>query len=457
MILFIVGATIAAAALFKGMLCLVSTHDDDGRDDFAPARAPQAERAVVHGLPPAPSTPPAPSPESLPQVFVRLAATSLGIGLGVVGVLVVSVLPLILLGIGAPLFIGIAPLAIAIATGVYLFKRFTGEPIRHEQGPHAHEDSFANGPHRLRRDRRPSSWAAPIMTTLGILLAIFLVGGYFTVSVRRSEPGRDHRAEAASSTTRRPSQQTPPDRPAEVAPAAAVDVDSSGNITLSQKSSSVKRLDREASVTAGPAAFPASAAAASSEETAPADAEAGYFESTSDDKAALRALRRPPKQFKRIDPAEEGHHVVIDPDNRLLMFHTGVSTYLVEADPRADLDEADLQQLRRVAKLVASAVSLETGTRTGTWTPSLEWIAKDIVTKRQVTDTPSKGIALKEVTLVADISQNRIEQAHETFLRYRNRIRTLHLAETYLGAIMILGGAAIFLRFGTGRRLVDVG
>lgn len=136
----------------------------------------------------------------------------------------------------------------------------------------------------------------------------------------------------------------------------------------------------------------------------------------------------------------------------------------------SQLADADLELLNRISQFLVLALESTTSVIADDWSPGVNWVARDMVTYRQVqkdsgsSPESSKAVttslgeattpsaAVYRVRMDVELSPERLDYLYKRFSDDRSQARSVMLAKLYAGAVMMLGGMAIFMRLGTGRR-----
>jgi hypothetical protein len=92
------------------------------------------------------------------------------------------------------------------------------------------------------------------------------------------------------------------------------------------------------------------------------------------------------------------------------------------------------------------------------WVPGELWtqknFARSIVYRQIPSKTPGVNLSTAEVT-VDPLDERKIEQVFAEFVNDRVAGRSLSLLKGFAGTVLVLGGASVFLRLGTGRTLTS--
>ncbi|MBY0587603.1 hypothetical protein K2X85_10520 [bacterium] len=111
-------------------------------------------------------------------------------------------------------------------------------------------------------------------------------------------------------------------------------------------------------------------------------------------------------------------------------------------------------------RLVAEAIRAGRPVEMANWVPSSEWTRQNFAKDIRLEKVPSRtsGVTLLEARAdFPSLDEKRIEQVYHEFINDQVAGRSLALMKIFAGSVLVLGGASVFLRLGTGRQLVPAG
>lgn len=112
--------------------------------------------------------------------------------------------------------------------------------------------------------------------------------------------------------------------------------------------------------------------------------------------------------------------------------------------------QADLEKM--LVQLSRNVVYAEKGVHADYWQPPGSWVRQTFGPFEKHSMVGEGDVLLTQMTVQVDRTQELINSIIQRFETDRQTHRTIRLGQVYAGTVLILGGLAIFLRLGTGRR-----
>lgn len=124
-----------------------------------------------------------------------------------------------------------------------------------------------------------------------------------------------------------------------------------------------------------------------------------------------------------------------------------------ESHAHSETRDADIETLLRASQYVTLVLeSRYPMMDIGDWSPTPEWTFKNLVgNNRFLTREETEVGPRYRVRMDVDLSQKNVDRVYQQFINDRSDVRTAGVLKAYIGIILIIGGAAICLRLGTGR------
>lgn len=139
------------------------------------------------------------------------------------------------------------------------------------------------------------------------------------------------------------------------------------------------------------------------------------------------------------------HWVSLDPEQPLFTFHSDW-----RSEPHAAADDLRVQ----LTQYVREVIETKLGVDASFWSPPESWL-RETFGEYDVESKPSGtgDILLTQMNTTIDVSPDLIRDIEKRFRTDQQSYRAVRLGKAYAGTVFILGGLAIFLRLGTGRKV----